>query len=67
MLETKDRFGISFKLNAPDFVIYTRRYYHNFQINISRTDHEGAVGANLSRWSEYIMADKNRVEIFCQK
>ena len=67
MFENKDRFGISFKLNAPDFVIYARRFFHNFTIHISRADNEGAVGANLSKKGEYVMADKTQVQIFCQK
>lgn len=61
MFESKDRFGISFKLNAPDFVIYARRFFHNFTIHISRADNEGAVGANLSKRGEYVMADKTQV------
>ena len=67
MFENKDRFGISFKLNAPDFVIYARRFFHNFTVHISRADNEGAVGANLSKKGEYVMADKTQVQIFCQK
>lgn len=58
IIDSKDRFGISYKLNEPDFVVYSRKHAHNFKVALTKKNFEGAVGANLGRRGEYVLADK---------
>ena len=44
MFGAKVRFGISYKVNQPGFNLYRRKYYHNFKVQISNLNYEGAVG-----------------------
>lgn len=47
MFGSKVRFSVTFKQSEPNFNIWTRKYYHNFKVNKSKDNLEGAVGLNL--------------------
>ena len=57
------RFGVTYRQNQPGFMIYTRKYYHNFKVAIDNKNWEGAIGSNLKYSYAYIMALKNKVII----
>jgi hypothetical protein len=64
MFGARVRYGISYKAGQPDFVVYTRKYFHNFKVAICSNNHEGARGANLSSTSQYVMAERARIGIY---
>lgn len=43
--------------------MYQRSGYHNFKVELSRENHEGALGANLASLSAYVIADKRHISI----
>ena len=57
------RYGVTYRQNQPGFMIYTRKYYHNFKVAIDNKNWEGAIGSNLKYSYAYIMALKNKVII----
>lgn len=67
MFGTRVRYGISFKINQPGFMIYTRKYYHNFKVTINNQNHEGALGANIKKQGWYVMGKGSTVGIYDQE
>jgi hypothetical protein len=49
MFGPKVMYGITYKTGQPDFTIFTRKFYHNFKVQISSDNMEGAKGSNLSK------------------
>lgn len=56
MFGARVRYGISFKVDQPDFTIYTRKYFHNFKVQLDTYNYEGALGSNLAKNRMYVMA-----------
>lgn len=63
MFGSRVRYGISYKAGQPNFTIYTRKYFHNFKVQISGDNMEGAKGCNLSLTHEYIKAEHQSITI----
>jgi len=63
MFGSKVRYAISYKQNQPGFQVYTRKFYHNFKVQISSENMEGAVGANLKMSDNYIIAEQTKISI----
>lgn len=63
MFGSRVRYGISYRVNQPGLIIYTRKYYHNFKVCISNQNYEGAVGDNLKYSYAYILALKKKIII----
>ena len=58
------RFSITYKTNQPGFTNYTRKYYHNFKVAISKKDYEGAKGVSLNSLNSYLMTDGMNIGIY---
>jgi hypothetical protein len=56
MFGARVRFGVSFKVDQPGFTIFTRKYFHNFKVQLDTENYEGALGVNLSKHKKYVMA-----------
>ena len=66
MFGAKVRNGITYKTNQPGFQIYKRKYYHNFKVQITNQNYEGALGANLGSMNAYIMCEKKNIGVYDQ-
>ena len=66
MFGSKVRYGISYKIDQPGFQIYTRKYFHNFKVTINSDNFEGAIGANLQRSKQYVLANGLDVGVYDQ-
>lgn len=64
MFGSKVRFGVSYKQNEPSFQIWSRKYYHNFKVNLSSKNLEGAVGLNLIKSDQYVIGHDGRLTIY---
>lgn len=64
MFGPRVRYSITYKANEPGFLIYTRKYYHNFKVAITSKNYEGALGANLGKTNEYVLAEKTKLCIY---
>lgn len=64
MFGSRVRFCVTFKQNEQDFHIWCRKYFHNFKVNISSEDLEGAVGANLSSTKQYIIGKGDKIDFY---
>ena len=58
------RFGITYKVSQPGFVVYRRKYYHNYKIAVSSENFEGACGMNLGSVGSYVMAKDGAIAIY---
>jgi hypothetical protein len=67
MFGARVRFGITFKSNQPGFQIYTRKYFHNFKVQLNTTNYEGAIGENLESSGQYITAVAQQIGIYDNK
>lgn len=64
MFGPRVRYCITYKANEPNFLIYTRKHYHNFKVPITAKNFEGAQGADLGKTNEYVLAEKNKLCIY---
>lgn len=64
MFGPKVRYSITYKANEPNFTIYTRKYFHNFKVAINAENYEGALGGDLGRSQEYLLAEKRRLCVY---
>jgi len=53
MFGRRVRNAISFKYNYPGFIVYKRKFYHNFKVKVSGANCEGAKGCHLSKMKAY--------------
>lgn len=58
------RYGVTYKANEPDFTIYARKYFHNFKVAITAQNYEGALGGDLGKSQEYLLAEKTKLCIY---
>ena len=56
MFGSRKKYGISYKQNQSEFSIYTRKFYHNYKVDINQDNFEGAVGCNLQWAKRYVVA-----------
>jgi hypothetical protein len=47
MFGSKVRYGITYKTNQKSFVIYRRKYEHNFKVPVASENYEGAKGLEI--------------------
>jgi len=63
IIGAKVRYCITYKSGQPDFSIFTRKQYHNFKVPIDNDNYEGALGANLGKFSQYVITQTQMVNI----
>lgn len=66
MFGAKVFFGIFFKMNQPGIQICTRKYFHNYRVQVRDKNFEGAVGANLSSMNASIVGEGKNLIIVDQ-
>ena len=66
MFGSKVRFSVTFKQNEPTFNVWTRKYYHNFKVNKSKDNLEGAIGLNLDK-EHYVIGHGGQLRILRSK
>jgi hypothetical protein len=64
MFGPKVRFSIIYKTNEKGIQIFTRKFYHNFKVNINGDNFEGAAGCNLGKMNAYVMAENQHIGIY---
>jgi hypothetical protein len=58
------RNGITYKGNFPGFVVYKKKYFHNFKVQVSDKNYEGAKGCNLGNMKAYAVGINDTIQIF---
>ena len=61
MFGKRVRYGITYKNDQSGFQIFTRKYFHNFKVQIDSDDFEGAIGLNMKTIKRYIMARNQEI------
>jgi hypothetical protein len=67
MFGPRVRNGITFKQNFVGFTVWKRRFFHNFKVQISDKNFEGAVGCNLAKHSSYVIGIHKEIVIYDDK
>ena len=63
MFGPRVRFSITYKANQPGFQIYRRKYFHNFRVELTGDNNEGAIGCNLPSKHKYVMSMRRNDEL----
>lgn len=64
MFGTKVRYCVTFKQNEARFTVWSRKYFHNFKVNLTGDNLEGAVGLNLVRSDQYVIGHDGKLKIY---
>jgi len=64
MFGSKVRYGISYKTNQKSFVIYRRKYEHNFKVPVANENYEGAKGLEIKSQGKFLVAKIDKVKIY---
>ena len=46
------------------FIVYARKYFHNFKVQIDNKDREGAFGLNSNKENRYLLSKGLTVGVF---
>ena len=64
MFGSKVRYGITYKENQKDFIIYKRKYMHNLKVCVNNTDFSGSKGLELQGDKKFLVSKFDKVFIF---
>ena len=64
IIGAKVKYCITYKEGEPDFSIFTRRQFHNFKVPLTSESFEGALGANVGNYNQYVITQQRMVNIF---
>ena len=67
MFGSKVRYCITYKTNQRSFVIYRRKYVHNFKVPIVVDNLEGSKGLELSETDQFLVTKVDKVLIYSSK
>jgi|DEB0MinimDraft_12_1074336.scaffolds.fasta_scaffold05949_5 hypothetical protein len=56
--------GITYKSNFSGFVVYKKKFFHNFKVQVSDKNYEGAKGCNLGVMKAYAVGHGDHIEIY---
>ena len=64
MFGSKVKYGITYKINQRSFVIYRRKYLHNFKVNVVDENLEGSKGLELKSMDIFLCSKTDRVVMY---
>lgn len=64
MFGSKVKYGITYKTNQKSFVIYRRKYEHNFKVPVASENYEGAKGLEIKSEGKFLVAKIDKVKIY---
>jgi hypothetical protein len=66
MIGPAKRYSVCFKTSEEGITIYTRKFYHNFKVNVEAKNVEGAKGVGLPSLGAFVMGHKQEIKIYDQ-
>jgi hypothetical protein len=67
MFGSKVRYCITYKTNQRAFVIYRRKYLHNFKVPVVQANLEGSKGLELNATQQFLVTQLDKVLIYCSE
>ena len=64
MFGSKVKYGITYKINQRSFVIYRRKYLHNFKVNVVDENLEGSKGLELKSMDIFLCSKIDKVVMY---
>lgn len=64
MFGSKVKYGITWKINQRSFVIYRRKYLHNFKVNVVDENLEGSKGLELKSMDIFLCSKIDKVTMY---
>ena len=61
---SKVKYGITFKTNQKAFDIWTRRFNHNFMINVDNENLNGAIGMSMESMNAFLVGKGDQIKFF---
>ena len=66
MIGPAKRYSVCYKTNEEGITIYTRKFYHNFKVNVDAENLEGSKGLGLPSLGSFVMGNKQDIRVFDQ-
>ena len=67
MFGSRVRYSITYKTNQRNFEIYTRKYTHNFRVNLRAENFEGSLGLNVKSMNIFFVTNVDEVLMYDAK
>lgn len=64
MFGSKVKYGITYKTNQKSFSIYTKKYLHNFKVNVNPDNLEGSKGLEIVSMNQFLVTKIDKVLIY---
>ena len=64
MFGSKVKYGITYKINQRSFIIYRRKYLHNYKVNVVDENLEGSKGLELKSMDIFLCSKIDKVVMY---
>jgi hypothetical protein len=64
MFGAKVRYCVAYKTNQRSFDVFRRKYEHDFKVNLSIENFEGAIGLELEDMNVFLVAKVDKVSMY---
>ena len=64
MFGSRVKYGITYKINQRSFIIYRRKYLHNYQVNVVNENLEGSKGLELKSMDIFLCTKIDKVVMY---
>ena len=55
------KYCITYKTNQCNFNVYTRRFTHDFKVNVAQFNYEGSIGLNIKKMNVILVSNVNEI------
>jgi len=64
MFGSKVKYCITYKTNQKSFDIYTRKYEHDFRVNVVNRNMNGSIGLPILQLNAFLVSNLNEINVF---
>ena len=61
MFGSQVKYGITYKMNQTSFTVYTRKYTHNFKVNVAQRNYEGSNCLSIKTMDAIIVSNIDEI------
>ena len=58
------RYCVTYKTNQADLNIYTRKFTHDFRVNVAQVNYEGSIGLNLKSINAMLVSNIDEIQMY---
>ena len=61
MFGSRVRYGITYKTNQKAFIVYRRKFIHDFRVPVLLENLEGSMGLDLAKWDTILVSKVDKI------